>query len=573
MEVTIDELVDNLIKEKHLSGKDADEIAETLETASKYIEPSRLSGFVKSIREKIDAPTSEVFSQNGLNINELKNVAEIVAKVVIKEQVEYSEKRKRESFENQENYAEVNDEKNDEKKQFEERVTEYKNNLNTIYVDLLGLDSEDIPEEFREEIAREIARREKYNKELKEIVDSGKSAEEGKKILDKKYNYDKDEESELAGLAAQANYDYLEITKIAQKNNLSIEDATLEYYKQNPERMVSYDKYVQKVFKGEEKPQQEGGMLEFWKNIIGDFYKNRSDKLELNVIGMNIAIEKYVDTAIDDDNLFEKIQNKEKQYRFLKFNQKIQEKLRPKKSVEIKEKRNELLKEAREKFLLGDMTASEIFDELKDTYKEYKIDSYDIIEEIKNEAKKHIELTHVDTLKEYETNIREYSITIDAYKKIKENALKEGRTDLAETHDKKIKILEQEIENIKVTNKAIKNTIIIRREREKETEDKENKIDNEKLPKKKGLFGFLKKAIFKNKIEPKDVNEETATLNDLQREEVQEDKEQPKAISENKTNNQLRVSSINVEGEEIATETANKPENETKKPDVGDDGR
>lgn len=577
MEATIEELVENLIEERNLDGKEANEISVALEMASKNIETGRISGFVKTIRERIDAPTSEIFTQNGLNLNELKNVAEVVANVVIKEQIEYSFKRENENSEIQEIVIEEKS-NNSTEEQFKELIEGYRNNLDKIYVDLLGIEPEDIPEEFREELAEGIAKRAKYNEELKNLIKRGKKPEDAIKILNAKYNYS--EADRMIWLADQANYDFLEVQKIVESKNISIDDATKEYYKKNPERMLFYNEAIQQVFKGEKEPPQEsgrleiqqvsedekepvqeGGMLEFWKNIIGDFHKQRSDKLEMKVKALDISIERYVDSAIDDDNLFERIQNKEKQHRFLKFNQKIQETLRPKKNNEIKEKRNELLKEAREKFLTGDMTASEIFDELKDIYEEYKIDAYDIIEEIEKEAKRYNEQSNADTLRKYETNIREYSITIEAYKKIRDNASKEGRIDLIKIHDKKIEILQREIDDMKLTNKSIKNTILINREKnetsiKKEVIDKGNESRNESSPKKKkGFLSFIKSAVAQFGITPKEANEEVQEIYDLQKAELEEAKTQPKAIKDNKTNSSIEVSTMNVGSEEPTAET------------------
>lgn len=250
------------------------------------------------------------------------------------------------------------------------------------------------------------------------------------------------------------------------------------------------------------------------------------------------------------------------------------------KMKEIKD-RYEFLSYATKLYFSSGINVSEIYGMFRENCVSMKIGFKDIREAVVQETIDAYTSANYANIRSCENEMRRQSDLIAKLKEANKKAEQNGNLDLIDKNNQKIAKCQEKIEKERRVTTNIKRAIILNKShKESETQVKKTDISaetqQEKSPepkKKKGLFSFLRRAIPKKEIEPKDVNGETTTLNDLQKEELQEDKEQPKPVNENKTNNQLEVSTISVEGDELATETANKPENETKNPDVGDDGR
>lgn len=260
METTIDELVDNLIKEKHLDGKESDEITETLELASKHIEPTRVSEFVKSIREKIDAPTSEIFTQNGLNLNELKNAAEVIANIVIEEQEKDAEKNKKnyesEYTQNDADNSNIDNEKTAEE-QLKEKIEAYKSDLDDFYRDILGIDPENIPEEEKEEEAKETAEIEIYADLVDKYCRLGYSIEEAKAMACKELDYSQTESDDNKRDIALSRLASIKAQKRVEESNgeVSLEEALKEEILNSPAKASAYSKEErEQIERGEGNP-------------------------------------------------------------------------------------------------------------------------------------------------------------------------------------------------------------------------------------------------------------------------------------------------------------------------------
>lgn len=251
------------------------------------------------------------------------------------------------------------------------------------------------------------------------------------------------------------------------------------------------------------------------------------------------------------------------------------------KMKEIKD-RSEFISYATKLYFSSGINVLEIYGMFRENCVSMGIGFKDIREAVVQETIDAYTSANYANIRSCENEMRRQSELIAKLKEANKKAEQKGNLDLIDKNNQKIAKCQKKIEEERNVTRNIKKAVIYNRAQKKKDEEVKNsnistlEPKQEKKPepkRKKGLFGFLRRAIPKKEIEPKDVNEEVAVLNDLQKEELQEDKEQPKAVNENKTNNQLEVSTISVEGDELATETANKPENETKKPDVGDGGR
>ncbi len=82
----INEFIENLREEKNLSETEASELKESLEISAKDIEPARLAVFIKAVKDEINAPASTVFSERGVNVENIKGIAKSIATVINKQQ-------------------------------------------------------------------------------------------------------------------------------------------------------------------------------------------------------------------------------------------------------------------------------------------------------------------------------------------------------------------------------------------------------------------------------------------------------------------------------------------------------
>ena len=90
----IDNFVDNLILENGIGRNEENDLRDTLEASAKEIEGEHLKEFIKSVRQRIDAPASGVFSNNGINIESIKVIAEEEAIIVKDNQKKAAENQK-----------------------------------------------------------------------------------------------------------------------------------------------------------------------------------------------------------------------------------------------------------------------------------------------------------------------------------------------------------------------------------------------------------------------------------------------------------------------------------------------
>lgn len=593
MEATIDELVDNLIKEKHLDGKEADEITETLELASKYIEPSRLSGFVKSVREKIDAPTSEIFTQNGLNLNELKNVADVVATVVIKEQEKELEinKKNLESEYTQDIIDNTN--KDDEKsteEQLQERIEEYKDDLNDFYKDFLGINPEDIPEDEKEEEARELANIEEYANLFDEYCEMGYPPEEAKAMACKKLNYSRTEADEYQRETSLIKLTLLNAQKKAKVSGITVKEAFDEEISNSPSRNSAIPNEVkEQIDTGETNPS-------FWRKLFIERSKNAEKLAQDDIDRIDRFIAQKGDIACETYGLYINMLEKERKIRDVKNEKKRQDRLDgtlEKKTESRNKKYEQILKKAKDKYFSSNMTITELYESLKkevDIPKELNL--YDIYDSIVDESRMYLTPENCNTVKEYEIQMRDEAVKIEALQKMIENAQKsttitpQRKKELEEEYGKDIQKCKNIIKEKRSTIMYLKNAVYVQRTEKAASKieiqvDQQNQNETtltetrnaddvvspntEEPKKKKSFMVFIKNAVSKLGITSKDVGEEVSVLSDLQKQEVHEESIPPKTIKDNKTNSSIEVATINVGGEE--------PVVEQEEPNVEDDGR
>ncbi len=584
MEATIDELVDNLIKEKHLDGKEADEITEALELASKYIETSRLSGFVKSVREKIDAPASEIFTQNGLNINELKNAAEVIANVVIKEQVKDSEKNQNNNVSEYTQDAVDNTNKDDKNLvvEFEDKVKEYKSDLDDFYKGFLGMNPEDIPEDEKEEEAKELAEIEVYSNLVDKYCEAGYSLEESKDIACKELNYSRTDAEEYKRETSLIKLTIVKAQKKVKESEgqISFEEAVKEEFSNSPSRDAATPNEVkEQIEKGEEN-------TPFYRKVFSDRFKKAAELVQEDIDRIDQFISEKGDIVYETYSLYNYKLERERKIREVRTARKNQDRFDgtlEKKTESKKQKYEQILKKAKDKYFSSNMTITELYESLKkegDIPKE--LDVYDIYDSIVDESRKYLTPENCNTIKEFEIQMRDETVKVEALRKMIENAQKsttitpQRQKELEDEYSKEIQKCENKMNGKKETIMYLKNAVYAQRTVKDNSEveaqiDQQNQIEttstetrnanavvslNTEEPKKKHSFlSFVKKFGKKLKITPKEVNEEVSELSDLQKAELEEAKTQAKAIKDNKTNSSIEVSTINVGDKESVIET------------------
>ena len=129
----INEFIENLREEKNISESDASDLKESLEISARDIEPARLATFIKAVKDEINAPASTVFSERGVNLENIKVIASSIAKGVKKQQEieRFSRNRDVEQSETEKEFTEILEQIAKEKK-YEIDETEVLKNLDEI---------------------------------------------------------------------------------------------------------------------------------------------------------------------------------------------------------------------------------------------------------------------------------------------------------------------------------------------------------------------------------------------------------------------------------------------------------
>lgn len=185
----INEFIENLREEKNLSETEASELKESLEISAKDIEPARLAFFIKAVKDEINAPASTVFSERGVNVENIKGIAKSVAKTVKKQQeIEMLSKNKEsERSETEKEFDELLKENLEEamRNNNEEAILKHTNDIMDKYDDI--------------QIGTAIAKA-TMRAEIESIVDSYydiKQPTDGKKIDSPKISGDSEAEKRL----------------------------------------------------------------------------------------------------------------------------------------------------------------------------------------------------------------------------------------------------------------------------------------------------------------------------------------------------------------------------------------
>ena len=174
----INEFIENLREEKNLSETEASELKESLEISAKDIEPARLAVFIKAVKDEINAPASTVFSERGVNVENIKGIASSIAKGVKKQQEieRFSRNRDVKQSETEKEFAEILEQIAKEKK-YEINENEVLKNLDKILAENANIPKgEAIDIAVRRTIGKSAREANKENKErASEILGKNKA--------------------------------------------------------------------------------------------------------------------------------------------------------------------------------------------------------------------------------------------------------------------------------------------------------------------------------------------------------------------------------------------------------------
>lgn len=172
---TSEDFADKLIEEGYITESERGEIEATINIVTQNMSKQEKANTIRILAKKIDAPNSNLISQNRLNYASFEKVVQELSKDVEKARKEREIKNQTEQ---EENTPKNISEEEKRKQEIEEKIKKNETFISDFFKDFLGLENEDITDEEKRDMAEKVYIAEELDDRAKKYQEMGETAED-----------------------------------------------------------------------------------------------------------------------------------------------------------------------------------------------------------------------------------------------------------------------------------------------------------------------------------------------------------------------------------------------------------
>ena len=450
---TSEALVDKLIEDGYVTEAERGSINATLNEVTENMSGAEKSKLIRSLADKIDAPGSDLISNNRLNYQSFAvAVAELAKEIEItREEIAAQEEQiANATIEN----AEENTTNNG---LTEEKMEELKNDIHSVYSDFFGLNDIQIPEDVLEEMAKNVFRIEQLDKLYAKYRAEGKSKEDAKKLAMQDLHMTEEELQSDGMKVAQQQVVTKKAQEIHERNGGSKSDSILEVLDQDCLSSESVKKEYGHLGK-EIFDALKLAVLTGTHKLVKDSAERTENQ---------IVLKKNINT-LDVSELKSEIMRGEERRRVARAIARRVENIKFEKDDETIIARQALYKDLTDEYLATGTTISKLYEKYKNTARLDGIEYEDIFDGIIAELSKDASISFGEAgmldLKKYEQECRTIDLTFQSVKELEQIAkAKNKKSVLTKRNSDKINELKESQEKDALKFEKLKARLIVKR--------------------------------------------------------------------------------------------------------------